>query len=234
MKHKILALIPARGGSKGIPGKNIMPIAGKPMIEYSIDAAKMSKLLNYIVVSTDSTEIAACARENEVEVIVRPSDIAGDESPIIDTINHAITILKEEKGFFPDIVVLLQPTSPLRNTNDIDCAIEQYLTGKFDSVISVCETEHSPYLCFTMFEEKLKPLFEKKISSSRRQDLPPTYRPNGAIYVSTPLLIKKYSGFISDNIGPYLMPVERSVDIDTSVDLLLAGLFFQKFQKKTE
>ena len=104
MKLKILALIPARGGSKGIPKKNIRLLAGKPLIEYTIDAAKKSKFLNYIVISTDDNDIAACAEENGVKVIIRPSAIAKDESPIIDTITHTIMTLKEKDGFLPDIV----------------------------------------------------------------------------------------------------------------------------------
>jgi CMP-N-acetylneuraminic acid synthetase len=228
LKPKILAIIPARGGSKGIPKKNIRPLAGKPLIEYTINAAKKSKFLDRIIVSTDERDIAAIAKENDVEVIIRPSAIAKDESPIIDTITHSIMTLKEKDGFLPNIVVLLQPTSPLRNTEDIDGAIQQFITGKFDSLISVCETEHSPYWCFTISEHKIKPLFNKKMSSVRRQDLPHTYRPNGAIYITTPGSLKKYCGFMTNITSPYIMPIDRSIDIDNPMDFFLAEFLIEK------
>ena len=222
MKKEIIAIVPAREGSKDIPQKNIRLLAGKPLIEYTIIAAKKSKFLNRIVVSTDDGNIATVAKENDVEVIIRPSAIAKDESPIIETITHSMMTLKEEKGILPDIIVLLQPTSPLRNTDDIDGAIQQFLTSKFDSLISVCETEHTPYWCFTISDQKLKPLFNKKLSTARRQDLPKTYRPNGAIYISTPLSLKKHPTFITKNTIPYIMPPSRSIDIDVPFDFLLA------------
>lgn len=229
----ILAIIPARGGSKGIPKKNIRLLAGKPLIEYTINAAKNSEFINCITVSTDEKEIAAIAEERDVEVIMRPSDIAKDESPIIDTINHTITTLKERDGFIPDIIVLLQPTSPLRNTADIDGAIQQFLSGNSDSLISVCENDHPPYWSFTITDQNLKPLFRKKMSSTRRQDLPKTYRPNGAIYISTQDSLKKYPTFISKNTLPYVMPSFRSIDIDTPFDFRLAE-FLIKNQKKMQ
>jgi len=222
MKKEIIAIVPARGGSKGIPQKNIRLLAGRPLIEYTIIAAKKSKFLNRIVVSTDDGDIATVAKENDVEVIIRPSALAKDESPIIETITHSMMTLKEKKGILPDIVVLLQPTSPLRNTDDIDGAIQQFLTGKFDSLISVCETEHTPYWSFTISDQKLKPLFNKKLSTARRQDLPKTYRPNGAIYISTPLSLKKHPTFMTKNTIPYIMPHSRSIDIDVPFDFLLA------------
>lgn len=217
-----LGIIPARGGSKGIPKKNIKILAGKPLIEYTLDAAKQSKFLNKIVVSTDDREIASIAEKNGVDVIMRPSAIATDESPIIDTITHALMALKEKDGFSPDIVVLLQPTSPLRNTDDIDGSIQQFSEGNYDSLISVCETEHSPFWCFTIEDRKLKRLFSKEYSAARRQDLPLTYRPNGAIYISTPVSLKKYPNFLTENTIPYIMPSNRSIDIDAPFDFVLA------------
>ncbi len=231
LKLKILAIIPARGGSKGIPKKNIRLLAGKPLIGYSINVAKKSKFLNYVVVSTDDSDIAAYAKENGVDVIDRPPAISNDESPVLDTIIHTILTLKENDGLLPDIIVLLQPTSPLRNAEDIDGAIQLFLAGKFDSVISVCQTEHSPYWCFKISGTKLIPLFNKKMSLARRQDLPQTYRPNGAIYITTPRSLKKNCGFMTDNTAPYIMPIERSIDIDNQLDFSLAESLIEKSEK---
>ena len=128
---EILAIIPARGGSKGIPKKNIKPLHDKPLIEYSIDAAKESKFLTRIVVSTDNDEIATISRENTVDVIIRPEVIARDASSIVDAIIHATSVLKEREKFLPGIIVLLQPTSPLRTACDIDNAIRLFLENRF-------------------------------------------------------------------------------------------------------
>lgn len=219
---EILAIIPARGGSKGIPKKNIRPLHDKPLIEYSIDAAKGSKFLTRIVVSTDNDEIAAISRENTVDVIIRPEEIARDASSVVDAIIHATSVLKERDNFLPGVIVLLQPTSPMRNAGDIDNAIRLFLEHRCDSVISVCETDHSPYWCFTLNQQKVIPLFSKEISRKRRQDLPKTYQPNGAIYVGTLDFIIKNAGFVSDNTLAYIMPKTRSIDIDTPLDLALA------------
>jgi N-acylneuraminate cytidylyltransferase len=227
-KSSVLAIIPARGGSKGIPKKNIRLLAGKPLIEYTIDAAKKSRFLNRIVVSTDDIEIGTLSKKNGVDVIIRPDSIARDESSVIETIEHVMSYLQNNEEFAPDIIVLLQPTSPLRNTEDIDGAIQQFLTGKFDSLISVCETGHSPYWCFTISDTKLKPLFNKKMSYTRRQDLPHTYRPNGAIYVTTPGSLKKFSGFMTNKTSPYIMPIDRSIDIDNPMDFFLAEFLIEK------
>jgi N-acylneuraminate cytidylyltransferase len=221
---KVLAIIPARGGSKGLPGKNIRLLAGKPLLGYSIGAARNSRHITKTVVSTDSAEIARVAEKCSAEVIIRPEEIARDTSPVLDTILNVMTVLDEREGFVPEIIVLLQPTSPLRTTEDIDAAIGIFLAGGFESVISVCETDHSPYWCFTIGEEKLRPLFNKKLATSRRQDLPKTYRPNGALFTSTPEFLKKNAGFMAKKTGPYVMPVDRSIDIDTLFDLQVAEL----------
>jgi len=231
---KVLAIIPARGGSKGIPKKNIRLLAGKPLLEYTIDAAKNSNELHKIVVSTDNPEIGSVAENAGIDVIIRPPELAQDTSPIIDTVSHVMTVLKEREGFLPDVIVLLQPTSPLRTTEDIDGAIRAFLTGVFDSVISVCETDHSPYWCCTLAEQKLKPLFNKKLSTSRRQDLPHTYRPNGAIFITSPDSLKRYSGFITRNTGPFIMPGNRSIDIDTPMDLQFVNLLISGMKKSSE
>jgi N-acylneuraminate cytidylyltransferase len=229
---KVLAIIPARGGSKGIPKKNIRLLAGKPLLEYTIDAAKNSNELHKIVVSTDNPEVGSVAENAGIDVIIRPPELAQDTSPIIDAVSHVMTVLKEREGFLPDVIVLLQPTSPLRTTEDIDGAIRGFLTGVFDSVISVCETDHSPYWCFTIDDQKLKPLFNKKLSTARRQDLPNTYRPNGAIFITSPDSLKRNAGFMAKNTGPFIMPADRSIDIDFPLDFSFAEFLIEHRKNK--
>lgn len=224
----ILAIIPARGGSKGIIKKNLRMLGGKPLIGYTIDAAKKSRMLDRIIVSTDDPEIAAFSRENGIGVVIRPDSIAQDKSPITETIEHTLRALGENENSFPEIIVLLQPTSPLRTTEDIDRAVTQFLDTSPESLISVCESEHSPFWCFTIDSGKLAPLFDRRNSELRRQDLPKTYRPNGAIYISTPGKIRMHSGFVMDNTAPFLMPANRSIDIDAPLDLLFAEFLLAK------
>ena len=157
-KMEIIALIPARGGSKGIPKKNIKNLRGKPLISYSIGSAKKTKYINKVVVSTEDKEIAEISREYDAEIIERPEELAEDESSTIDTILHALEVLRAE-NYNPDIIILLQPTSPLRNAEDIDSAIELFLNSDCESVVSVCEVEHPPHWCFEIEEGYLKSLF---------------------------------------------------------------------------
>lgn len=225
---KIMAIIPARGGSKSIPRKNIKPLLGKPLISYSIEHAKKSKYINRIVVSTEDRKIAEISKEHGVGVIKRPEELARDESPTIDAVFHTLEVLKAEK-YNPDIVILLQPTSPLRNAEDIDSAIELFLDADCESVVSVCEVEHSPYWCFKIEKGYLKSLFGDEYLRIRRQDLEKVYVPNGAMYISTPENLRKYKGFYCLRTIPYIMPPERSIDIDNEVDFMLAELLTKRY-----
>jgi CMP-N-acetylneuraminic acid synthetase len=141
------AIIPARGGSKDIPKKNIKPLRGKPLITYTIDYAKKSRCINKVVVSTEDEEIAEISRKYGAEVMERPENLAKGESPTIDVIFHVLKILKM-KNYNPDIVVLLQPTSPLRSAKDIDNAIKLFLDSDCESVVSVYAVKHPPYWSF--------------------------------------------------------------------------------------
>ena len=223
--RKILAIIPARGGSKGVPGKNIKPLNAKPLICYTIEAALKSEYLRQVFVSTDDAMIAEISRDWGADIIKRPDELARDESPTIDAIIHVIDALKND--FTPDIIVLLQATSPLRNVNDINAAIELFINSECDSVISMCKVEHSPYWCFRFDNNDFKPLFGDKYLRMRRQDLPDVYRPNGAIYITSLINLYKNKGFYCDNIVPYIMPAERSIDIDTVIDFMLAEQFLR-------
>jgi CMP-N,N'-diacetyllegionaminic acid synthase len=227
MVGSIIAIIPARGGSKGVPRKNITKLGGKPLIAYTIDEALKSKYLDHVFVSTEDPEIARISKECGVRVVDRPSDLADDTSKTVDAVLHAIAYLEGE-DIHSDIIVLLQPTSPLRNTEDIDAAIRLYLDNECDSVIGVCEPDHSPFWCFTLSGEYLQPLFDKELDNKRRQDLPKVVMPNGAIYVASPEFIRKYEGFYGDRTVAYCMPPERSIDIDTPLDFIVAEVLIHK------
>ena len=229
MKTKNIAIIPARGGSKGIPRKNIRLLAGKPMIAYTIEAASKSKYIDRVIVSTEDEEIIEISKLHGAEVTKRPDELAKDDTPTIAVIFHVLEILKV-KDYNPDIVALLQPTSPLRNAEDIDNAIKLFLDSDCESVVSVCEVEHPPYWSFKIEEGYLKSLFDKRYLRMRRQDLERVYIPNGAIYISIPRTLYKYKGFYCNYIIPYIMPIERSVDIDNEMDFLLAELLVKKYE----
>lgn len=221
MVGSIVAIIPARGGSKGIPRKNINTLGGKPLIAYTIEEALKSKYLDHTFVSTEDPEIAKVSKKCGAQVIDRPSDLAKDTSKTVDAILHAVEYLERE-DIHSDVIVLLQPTSPLRITEDIDMAVKSYLDNECDSVIGVCEPDHSPFWCFTLSGKYLQPLFDRKYDNTRRQDLPEVVMPNGAIYVSSPESIRKYDGFYGDRTIAYCMPPERSIDIDTPLDFTIA------------
>ena len=220
---KILALIPARGGSKGLPRKNIKPLLGKPLIAWTVEQAKNSKYIDKVVVSTDDEEIAEISKKYGAEVpFLRPKELARDDSPTIDAIIHAINWF-EERGEFFDILILLQPTSPLRTTEDIDNAIELFLNNKDAlSLISVKENEHPPFWSLEIENKFLKPLFGEEYFKKRRQELPKSYMPNGAIFISYVDILKKYKTFYTPKTIAYIMPPERSIDIDNEFDFLLA------------
>jgi N-acylneuraminate cytidylyltransferase len=226
---KIVAIIPARGGSKGVSKKNIKHLQGKPLISYSIGHAKKSKYINKVVVSTEDKEIAEISREYGAEIIERPEELAKDESPTINAIFHALEVLKEQ-NYTPDVVILLQPTSPLCNAEDIDNAAELFLNVDCESVVSVCEVEHPPHWCFEIEEGYLKSLFGDEYLMMRRQDLKGVYMPNGAIYISTPQTLYKCESFFCNHTIPYIMPTRRSIDIDTKIDFMLAELVMGQYR----
>lgn len=224
----ILAIIPARGGSKGIPKKNIKLLAGKPLITYSIEAAIESEYINEVVVSTDDEEITQISKKCGAEVIKRPSELAQDDSPTIDAIIHVLNT-PENEGYSVDIVVLLQPTSPLRTHEDIDNAINLFAKNmnKCDSLVSVCEVDHSPYWSLKVEGDYLKPNFGEEYFKMRRQDLPKLYMPNGSIFISKKESLLNSKSFYNGNTIPYLMKTEESVDIDTIMDFKLAELILE-------
>lgn len=218
---KIIAIIPARGGSKGIPGKNIKLLAGKPLIAWSIEAAKGSKLIERVIVTTDDEKIAIVAQKYGAEVLMRPKELAEDITPMDPVLQHAIVSLETE-GYISDAVLLLQPTSPLRTTKHIDEAIQKFSNGDFDTLISV-EVIRNPQ--HEISEDGcLTPTFRKIENRDKRK---PLFIENGAIYLTITDLIK--AGRIrGDKIGHYEMDRYTSVDIDEPTDFEAVELLLKK------
>ncbi len=212
---KILAVIPARGGSKGVPGKNIKMAGGKPLIAWIIEAARASAYVDRLILSSDDNEIISIAEKYNCEVpFVRPPKLAQDNSSVSDVIVHA---LNKMPGF--DYIMLLQPTSPLTETRDIDGCIEFCINGEAPSAVSVAEPDKSPYWMFTIDgEKKIVPLLGEKYLNKRRQDLPKIYMPTGAVYIAEVGWFLKNRSFYSDSTKGYTIPVERSLDIDSELD----------------
>jgi len=230
----ILALIPARGGSKGIPYKNARLLMGKPLIAYTIEAALQSQYQLRVVVSTDDEEIAEVARTADAEVpFLRPAELARDKAPTLPVVQHALGWLEQHEGYKPDLVVLLQPTSPLRRAEHIDQGIKLLLQTDADSVVSVCEVEHSPYWMRVLDNEgRVKPFVEGDHEFSRRQDLPPVYRLNGALYVTKRRIVMEERCLLGDDVRALVMAREDSIDIDDEVDFLLAELLLKRRLRK--
>ncbi len=226
---KILAIIPARGGSKGIVGKNIKELNGKPLIAYTIEEAKKSKYINRIIVSTDNEEIANVSKKYGAEVpFLRPLELAQDDTPTIECVIHMLNVLKENENYIPDYVCLLQCTSPLRTFNDIDGTIEKLLSTGLDSAASVCEVEVNPYWTNIFNGERLEYFLKDGKKISRRQDLPKIYRLNGAVYVAKYDVLKNEMTFESEYTTGYVMDKNSSIDIDDIVDFKFAELLMKE------
>lgn len=227
-KPKVLAIIPARGGSKGVPGKNIADFGGKPMIAWTIEAARVAELIDRIWVSTDDQEIADCAEKYGVQVPwLRPDELATDAAPVILALVNAVEQLKEKEGYLPDYVLLLQPNVPFRTAEDMDNVIKMALDKDADSVVSVCEAQVHPYLSKKINEQGLLENFiEIPVSELQmnRQNLPEAYELNGALYLAKTELLLAQKSFYGDKTFAYIMPAERSIDIDTPWDMYLARL----------
>ena len=226
----ILGLIPARGGSKGLPRKNIKPLLGKPLIAWTIEQALASKYLDRVVVSTDNKEIAEISKKYGADVpFIRPKELSEDNAKGIDVVLHAIDWLKENnKRKQYDLMMLLQPTSPLRATEDIDKAIETLFLKEAKAIVSVCEVAHHPLWANTLPKNGcMKDFIKKEIMNKNRQELPVFYRLNGAIYLAYCDYIKQCRSFIGKETFAYIMPIERSIDIDSEMDLELAEILIK-------
>jgi CMP-N-acetylneuraminic acid synthetase len=230
----IVALVTARGGSKGIPGKNIALVAGKPLIAWSIEAAYNSRHVSRTIVSSDDDAILRASRVAGAETpFVRPAELAGDTSTHLSVVLHALDWLASD-GCRPDWLVLLQPTSPLRSAADIDAAIELAIAKNADAVVSVTETHSHPWLTKQLADDGRLVDFAvgPKPAYLRRQDLPAAYALNGAVYVIRPDVLREAKTFLPANTYPYVMPTERSLDVDTPWDLQLVRLVMDDLSRR--
>lgn len=228
----MLAVIPARGGSKGVPGKNIRDLNGKPLIAYTIEAAVVSDIFDTIIVSTDSQEIANVAVSYGVEVpFIRPDELAGDTVSSDDVIRHALAYY-DELGVKHTEVCKLQPTSPLRNARHLKEAYKLFRDRQADFVVSVCECEHSPLWSGIIGADlRLDNFISEDVKRACRQDLPTYYRLNGAIYMGKVQAFLNNKSFLGENSIAYIMEQADSIDIDSMIDMKLAKLWIQEKQR---
>ena len=223
-KKKVLAIIPARGGSKGLPGKNILPFINEPLIAHSISQANKSNYIDRLVLSSEDSEIIKVAKNYNIDIpFVRPKYLSKDATSGLDVALHAVQNIL---GY--DIVVLLQPTSPLRLAIDIDTCIEKLINKKANACVSVSETNKSPHWMFELNEhENFIPVIKTDSLITIRQELPKTYAINGAVYVANIDWYVEKKVFINDETIAHIMPSERSVDIDSKLDFLFAEYLYK-------
>lgn len=231
---KVLAVIPARGGSKGIPGKNIRAFAGKPLIVHSIEASLNCPLISRTVVSTDDDKIAEIAEAHAAQVIRRPSELATDTSLVIDAIKHAVRTVEEESGDI-DVVLLLEPTSPLRRVEDIETCIQVLLENRADSVATFTPSNISPNRLWRVSGDVVEPYIEGAVPWLPRQKQPIAHELTGQIYgLSRKILFEREDSIstLSGRIFPVITPRETALDIDTELDFMLAEKVMEHFQHK--
>ena len=215
---KTLAIIPARGGSKRVPHKNIKLLNGKPLVIYTIEAALRSKRISDIILSTDDYEIAKIALGVGLsDTIIRPTELATDEASVIPVLEHAVTTFEKNHKKI-QTAVLLNPTSPLRTSAHIDEALRFFENGGFDSVLSFCQ---SPDFIWRKSNMMIYPLNYDIMHRPRKQDYFPSYKENGAIYIAKRDFLMKYHNFLGGLIGSYVMPLEYSFEVDTPFDFWL-------------
>lgn len=226
-----LAIIPARGGSKRLPKKNILNLAGKPLIAWTIEAALQSRYLDTVVVTSDDDDILTVSAQPGINILKRPDSLATDTASTFDVLEHVV-----KHSNVHDYIVLLQPTSPLRNATHIDQAIELLERKKADAIISVTKMEHSPQWSNTLPEDgNMSHFIDESVKNKRSQDLEPHYRLNGAIYIcKTTTLLNEKTFFIQANIFAYKMDSRSSIDIDTPEDFEFANFLTQHQQFKDE
>jgi len=218
--RKILAIIPARGGSKSIPKKNIVPLAGKPLIAWTIEAALKSKYIDKVAVSSDSDEILSVGKQYGAQPVKRPAHLATDKAAPEPLVFQVMDWLKEKEDYKPDIIVYLQPTSPLRDKKEINGALETFFRKNCTTLISVYELEKKYLKTFTLNDKGfLQGSVNNKYPFMNRQELPNVYMPDGAIYIITRSAFVKTGQLFSDKTIPYFMGPGGNIDIDSIDDL---------------
>lgn len=222
-----VAIVTARGNSKGLPRKNLRLLDGKPLLVHTIEAALISAYVSRCVVSTEDAEIATVAARCGAEVVIRPAKLSRDESSSQEVVRHALAALE-----YPPAFVLLQPTSPLRTAAHIDACLSLFFTSGAASVVSVCPVAVHPFKMLRLEEGNLVPFSAREYLSMPRQTLPLVYRQNGSIYVASTESFLRHDAFILPPSVPYVMTEEESVDIDTGFDLEVAELLVAQRRKK--
>jgi CMP-N,N'-diacetyllegionaminic acid synthase len=218
--RQVLALVPARGGSKGVARKNLRVVAGKPLVQYTLQAALAAKVVDQVFLSSDDAEILALGASTGATPVRRPAEFASDTASATDVVKHFLSMLGSERLAGDPYLVYLQPTSPLRTSAHIDEAFELMRSRGGHTLLSVVELEKSPYKTFSIDSQgRLQSLFEERLSNARRQDLPATYLPNGAMYVFRVSDFTSRDGFPSNGSIPYLMTASSSIDVDVEQDI---------------
>ena len=228
MGKKILCIIPARSGSKGVPGKNVALVGGKPLIIWTIRAVKKSNMVDQIILSTDSEKYRLICQDYGIDSpFLRPIKFSDDQANSADVVKHALIWLKENKGYQPDYILYLQPTSPLRSTQDINESIKIALENNADSVVSVELANKHPYFMKRINQSgQINHYLDLKSPTPRRQDLEKLYVLNGAIFlVKTELILR--GSWYGERSYSYIMPPERSLEIDTPFEMLVADLLLR-------
>jgi CMP-N-acetylneuraminic acid synthetase len=222
---KAIAFIFARGGSKGLPGKNIRPLGGKPLVAWSIEHALAVKRIDRVIVSTDSEEIAAVARRHGAEVpFIRPEELARDDSPEWLAWHHALNYLRETTGALPEVMVSVPTTAPLRLPFDIESCLDEYEKGDVDMVITVTDAHRSPYfnMVKTNPDGTVGLVISPQSAIARRQDAPVVYDMATVCYVAAPEFVMTHNATFEGRVKAVQVPVERAIDIDTLLDFQIA------------
>ena len=222
----VLAVIPARGGSRALPRKNIMPIAGKPMVAWTIEEAKKSKYIDKLILSSEEPEIIDISKYYGCEApFIRPNELSKADVPAVKAVLHAISIFDTF-----DYVIMLQPSSPLRIVEDIDAALEQIYKNGNHSLVSVTNVLQHPGWMFTISDKGfLRHIHNVKEIMAQRQELLPVYLLNGAIQIADTRFLRKNTTFFCDETGAFIMPQERSFEIDTELDFVLVESLLKRF-----
>lgn len=225
----VFGVIPARGGSKGLPGKNLLRLGRFSLIGHAVASARESKLLSRTIVSTEDAEIAEEARRHGAEVpFIRPAELATDEAGMVPVLQHAVRWLEDSEGIRPDFIVTLQPTSPFRTGADIDETVQKLIDTRADSAQTLTEPVYHPYFMKTMEGDRTVPLFPGSYKVVRRQDAPTVYQPASSVYVTSyRVLMEEGKALGADNRG-IVRGFEASVNIDTEWDFKMAELIIRE------
>ncbi len=233
---KVLALVPARAGSKGLPGKNIRPFCGKPLLQWSVEHGLQARYVDKVIVSTDSEEFAQIARQAGGDVpFIRPAELSSDLSSSIDVILHAVEYLEAHDERY-NILALLEPTSPLRRPQDIDGALESLLQNKnAESIVSVSQVEaHHPAFLMRQGKDGFLTPFLSDFEVLRRQDVAPLHFLDGTLYISWVNAIKKRKGFYHEATLGYEMPKYQSFEVDDMDDFIISEALFRAYRSRKE